>query len=191
MPVDAHPGVAKVGTFPVDAHPGVARIVSPPITVMPPRAVARAPAATDPCTAAPQPPPGDLRVIPIRLAQQVAQVVLLADQPIMPGIKIGLVHRPIGMGGHFIRGHGQRPPEVGYHAIHVVHHLDIRRVRPGKQDGQRSGEWLDVILDGAKRRPDTVSHFRLATEIGKWRFDRGCVVHDASGVSGSSPAASR
>jgi hypothetical protein len=78
--------------------------------------------------------------------------------------QVGFVDWPIGVVRDLVRGGLDRPPEVTQVRVGVVDCLEVTDARAVEQDGQRTGERLDVVLNVADPGPDLAGAAGLPPE---------------------------
>ena len=113
----------------------------------------------------------DLRVVELRVrVDRRRERVFPPDEPDMPSVKVGLIHRRI----RPLRDRGRigpdRPPEVGEVAIKVVHRLDARIMWTPKKDREGNQQRLDVVPHVSEAIPHDGRNAGLTAEPGNGAF---------------------
>ena len=91
----------------------------------------------------------------------------MTDEPGMPGVQVVLVDRVIGMHRYRFGINRNRSPEVGEQSVQIVDRLNPGFIGTGKQNGQTTGKWFDIVFRIPKTFPDQGCYFRFTAKVWK------------------------
>src|SRR3974390_464168 len=170
LAMDPPTGIPQMGQLAMNSLTGIPQMGQ----------LAGTPSGANPDTLTPDPPPGNVGVVVIRIHLHAFPKLFLRTQPQVPGVLVSLIDRIVSVIRHRLRIMLQRPPEVGDHAVQVVDGLRSGRMGTGKQDRSRAKKRFYVIRHIAKAVPYQRGYGTLASKPRKRRLH-----------SRSSPAAVR
>ena len=101
----------------------------------------------------PRPTTGYLHVEIIRISFHSLAKLDLLHEPEMARMKVGFVHRPVGMGGQLFWIVLQCAPEIGYPAIEVVYGFDLRVCRAAKEHSQTARRTVRCSCEHLRSSP--------------------------------------
>jgi hypothetical protein len=89
------------------------------------------PSAPNPTADAPHPPTGYTGIVVFGIRFHAIEELGLIDKPLVTGVQIAFVYRPVAILDHTLFIRLYRTPEIGHHTVDIIYSLDTRLMGPG------------------------------------------------------------